>query len=145
MLDIGGGKETMASLTATRDLMGTIDEIRQHLVAVLEAAKFKVKSVEGDTIKAQSGFSLTSLGSNLSVLLEQTDASTVRMVFNLEPRQKTVMTDWGRSRRELNRILELLEARLSPESSENDLQCPECHASVHDEDVFCANCGSKIA
>ncbi len=134
----------MTGLSANMDFVATAEEVTQHLLAVLEAAKFKVKSLEGNTITAQTGFSLTSLGSQLTATLEQTDPSTVRVTFDIKPRQKTVMTDWGRSKRELKRILRLLEARLASQSSESDKQCAQCSAPVQDADIFCTNCGTKI-
>lgn len=134
----------MRGLTANVDFVATAEEVTQHLLAVLEDAKFKVKSIQGNTITAETGFSLTSLGSQLTATVEQTDPSKVRVTVNIKPRQKTVMTDWGRSKRELKMILRLLEARLADQPFESDTQCPQCSAAVQDGDMFCTQCGAKI-
>lgn len=134
----------MGKVSVSRSFNGTIPEIKEKFVAALKAANFKVQTVEDDKITAQSGFSLTSLGSEITILLDQIDENTVKALFNLEAKQKTVLTDWGRSRRELNKILKLLETNISSESPASSRQCPSCHTAVLDEDLFCATCGTKL-
>jgi hypothetical protein len=63
---------------------------------------------DGDTLVFRRGITLTSWGSNITVQLEQTADSETRLTFTTK--EIWGMTDWGRGRRQVGKLLEAAHA-----------------------------------
>ncbi|HEC32103.1 MAG: hypothetical protein DRG59_12205 [Deltaproteobacteria bacterium] len=109
-------------------------------------------------LKATSGLSFLSAGSEISVQMNQQNGETSVMAKG-RPKVKITLIDYGRSAREVTRFMDLMEQVLQiqpkhhsdkipvegEEVEENVSKCPSCEAPISATDKFCTNCGEKLS
>ena len=150
-----GGKETRSYAKSSSEVFSAITKALED---------FKVDVVDKDekagTIRAGTGFSLFSTGGNVSIEVKPVpDAKETAVTITIEPKAKTVLTDWGQGSREVRRIFNRMEEHLGIEPAEavggvkekmgtgkvkQSNPCPSCGQSVGATDKFCQNCGAKL-
>lgn len=150
-----GGKET-------RSYPKSFSEVFAAVTRALENLKIGVinKDEKAGTISADTGFSLFSTGGNLSIEVKSVpDTKETAVSISIEPKMKTVLTDWGQASREVRRIFNKMEEHLGIEPAEaggevkekvgtekakQSNTCPSCGQHVEATDKFCQNCGAKL-
>jgi len=150
-----GGKET-------RSYPKSCSEVFSAITRALEDFKIRVtdKDEKAGTIRAATGFSLLSTGGNVSIEVKSgADTKETAVTISIEPKMKTVLTDWGQASREVRRIFNKTEEQLGIEPAETgggvkekmgtgkvkqSNTCPSCGKRVVATDKFCQNCGAKL-
>jgi len=150
-----GGKET-------RTYPKSSSEVFSAITRALEDLKINVtdKDEKAGTISAATGFSLFSTGGSVSIEVKPVgDTKETAVTISIEPKMKTVLTDWGQASREVRRIFNKMEEHLGIEPAEaggevkekvgtekakQSNTCPSCGQRVGAADKFCQNCGAKL-
>jgi len=150
-----GGKET-------RSYPKSCSEVFSAITKALEDFKISVtdKDEKAGTIRATTGFSLFSTGGSVSIEVKSAaDTKETAVTISIEPKMKTVLTDWGQGSREARRIFNKMEEHLGIEPAEvkgeveekvgtekakQSNTCPSCGQSVGATDKFCQHCGAKL-
>jgi len=146
----------------TRSYPKSSSEVFSAITKALEDLKIDVinKDEKAGTVSAATGFSLFSTGGNVSIEAKPgADAKETAVTISIEPKMKTVLTDWGQGSREAGRIFNKMEEHLGigpaevkgeveeKEGTEKVKQsniCPSCGQSVGATDKFCQHCGAKL-
>jgi len=146
----------------TRSYPKSSSEVFSAVTGALEGLKIGVvdKNEKAGTIRASTGFSLFSTGGNVSIEVESVpDAKETAVTISIEPKMKTVFTDWGQASREVRRIFTKMEEHLEIEPAEvsggakqkmgiekvkQANACPSCGQGVGSTDKFCEHCGAKL-
>jgi len=150
-----GGKETRSYGKSSSEVFSAITE-------ALEDLKISVadKDEKAGTISATTGFSLFSTGGNVSIEVKSVpDSKETAVTISIEPKMKTVLTDWGQASREVKRIFNKMEEHLEIEPAEaiggvkekkgtekvKQLNtCPSCGQRAGATNKFCQSCGAKL-
>ena len=150
-----GGRET-------RSYPKSSSEVFSAITRVLEGLKIGVidKDEKAGTISAVTGFSLFSTGGNVSIEVKPVpDTKETTVTIGIEPKMKTVLTDWGQASREVRRIfnkmeehlgigpaetMEVVKEKVGTKKAKQSNTCPSCGQSVGTADKFCQHCGAKL-
>lgn len=152
----------MKGATETKNYEKSSSEVFSAVSKALEDLKVRVthKDEKAGKITAATGFSLFSTGGELSIEVKALpDGEEITVTIEEKPKMKTVVTDWGKSSRDVKRLFSKIEEHLGiePEASKTveekagkkkDKQtstCPSCGQSVGTADKFCQNCGAKLS
>ena len=150
-----GGKETRSYPKSSSEVFSAITRVLKDLkIGVID------KDEKAGTISAAAGFSLFSTGGNVSIEVKSgADTKETAVTISIEPKMKTVLTDWGQASREVRRIFNKMEEHLGIEPAEviggvegkmgtekvkQSNTCPSCDQRVGVTDKFCQNCGAKL-
>jgi len=149
-MGIRGGKET-------RSYSKSSSEVFSAITKTLEDLKIGVinKDEKAGRISAATGFSLFSTGGNVSIEVKPVpDTKETAVTISIEPKMKTVLTDWGQASREVRRIFDKVEEHLGikPAEAVGEVKgkvkqsnvCPSCGQPVEPTDKFCQHCGAKL-
>lgn len=146
----------------TRSYPKSSSEVFSAMTKALEDLKIGVidKDEKAGTISAATGFSLFSTGGNVSIEVKPgADTKETAVTISIEPKMKTVVTDWGQGSRETRRIFNKMEEHLGIEPTEvkgeveekvgtekakQSNTCPSCGQSMGTTDKFCQHCGAKL-
>ena len=152
----------MKGAIETRNYEKSSLEVLSAVSKALEDLKIRVidKDEKAGKITAATGFSLFSTGGEVSITVETVpDSKEVAVTIEEKPKMKTVVTDWGKSSRDVKRLFSKIEENLGiePETSKTvegkagkkkDKQtstCPSCGQSIKATDKFCQNCGVELS
>lgn len=138
----------MKSRIDTRNYPKSAREVFSAITNALGELNIGITAKDENTgvIKAFSGFSITSTGSDISITVKKT-ASGCELTIEAKPKMKTLLTDWGRSSKEIKSIFSATEAKLgiAPQAEEScGSVCPSCKKPVSPDDDFCQSCGAKL-
>ncbi|MEA1965485.1 MAG: zinc ribbon domain-containing protein [Candidatus Aerophobetes bacterium] len=154
-MGIRGGRET-------RNYPKSSSEVFSAITRALKDLKIGAidKDEKAGTIIAATGFSLFSTGGNVSIEVKPVpDTKETAVTISIEPKMKTVLTDWGQASREVRRIFSKMEEHLGigPAEAVGEVKekmgggkvkqsntCPSCGQRVGATDKFCQHCGAKL-
>jgi len=141
----------------TRSYPKSSSEIFSVITRTLEDLKIGIidKDEKAGRISAATGFSLFSTGGNVSIEVKPApDTKETAVSISIEPKMKTVLTDWGQASREMKRIFNKMEEHLGiePGGAMGGVKekvkkldtCPSCGQPVGPTDKFCQHCGAKL-
>jgi len=154
-MGVRGGKETRGYPKSSSEVFSAITRALEDLkIGVID------KDEKAGTIRAATGFSLFSTGGNVSIEVKPVpDTKETAVSISIEPKMKTVLTDWGQASREVKRIFSKMEEHLGIEPAEaiggvkekmetgkvkQSNTCPSCGQRVGPTDKFCQHCGAKL-
>jgi len=149
----------MKGAIETRNYEKGSSEVFSAVSKALEDLKIRVidKDEKAGKITAATGFSLFSTGGEVSIEVKALpDGKKVVVTIEEKPKMKTVVTDWGKSSRDVKRLFSKIEEHLGiePETVEKKTEvkktkqaniCPSCGQSIKVTDKFCQNCGAKLS
>ena len=154
-MGIRGGKETRSYPKSSSEVFSAITNALKDLkIGIID------KDEKAGIINAATGFSLFSTGGSVSIEVKPvSDTKETTVIISIEPKMKTVLTDWGQASREARRIFNKMEEHLGIKPAETigeggekagtgkikqSNTCPSCGQPVGPADKFCQHCGAKL-